>query len=249
VDGLSLQFGGIQALAGVSLSVGRDAICGLVGPNGAGKTSLFNCVCGLYRATSGTIRLDGHDITRVPAHRLAALGLARTFQHPVLRPEATVLDNVLLGGHTQLRAGALAHAFWLRGSRKEERELRERALELLSWLEIEELAEAEVASLSFGTLKRVEFARALLAEPRLLLLDELASGLVHEEVMALAEVIVRVRRERNVGILLVEHHMGLVSSICDKVVVLVQGRNLAEGSPREVAQNPAVVEAYLGAAA
>lgn len=249
VEGLSLRFGGVEALADVDLAVDAGQICGLVGPNGAGKTSLFNCVCGLYRPTAGTIRLEGTDITDVAPHRLAALGVARTFQHPVLRAEATVLENVLLGGHSTLSGGPFAHALRLPGVRRSERELEGRARELLASLEIEHLAGVEAGELSYGSMKRVELARALLVSPKLLLLDELASGLVHEEVMALAGAITRIREERGVGVLLVEHHMGIVSAITDKVVALVQGRKVAEGTAREVQQDAVVVEAYLGAPA
>ena len=214
VRGLSLTFGGLRALDGVDLTVAAGEICGLVGPNGAGKTSLFNCVSGLYRPSAGTVLVDRTDVLRTAPHRLAGLGLARTFQHPVLQPDATALANVLLGG-----------------------------------LGIAELAGEPAGSLPYGAMKRVELARALLAHPRLLLLDELASGLVHEEVHALGEVIRRLRSERDVSVLLVEHHMGLVAAICDKVVVLVQGRKVAEGSAAEIQRDPVVVEAYLGSAA
>ena len=249
VRGLSLTFGGLRALDGVDLTVAGGEICGLVGPNGAGKTSLFNCVSGLYRPSAGTVLVDGTDVLRTAPHRLAGLGLARTFQHPVLQPDATVLANVLLGGHTRLPARLVGYAVRWPAARRAERELVVEARETLGWLGIAELAGEPAGSLPYGAMKRVELARALLAHPRLLLLDELASGLVHEEVHALGEVIRRLRSEREVSVLLVEHHMGLVAAICDKVVVLVQGRKVAEGSAAEIQRDPVVVEAYLGSAA
>jgi branched-chain amino acid transport system ATP-binding protein len=238
----------LRALDGVDLAVATGEICGLVGPNGAGKTSLFNCVSGLYRPSAGTVRLDGVDALRAPPHRLAALGVARTFQHPVLQPDATVLANVLLGGHARLAPRLAGYAVRWPGVRRAERELAEEARQTLGWLGIEGLAGQPAGVLPYGAMKRVELARALLAHPRLLLLDELASGLVHEEVDALGEVIRRLRAERGISVLLVEHHMGLVAAICDKVVVLVQGRKVAEGSAAEIQRDPVVVEAYLGSA-
>jgi branched-chain amino acid transport system ATP-binding protein len=253
VRGLSLTFGGLRALDGVDLTVGAAEICGLVGPNGAGKTSLFNCVSGLYRASAGTVLVDGPDgradALRTPPHRLAGLGVARTFQQPVLQPDATVLANVLLGGHTRLPARLAGYAVRWPGTQRAERELADEARETLGWLGIGRLAGEPAGALPYGAMKRVELARALLSHPRLLLLDELASGLVHEEVHALGEVIRRLRSERGISVLLVEHHMGLVAAICDKVVVLVQGRKVAEGSAAEIQGDPVVVEAYLGSAA
>ena len=253
VRGLSLTFGGLRALDEVDLTVAAGEVCGLVGPNGAGKTSLFNCVSGLYRPSAGTVLVDGPgghtDVVRTAPHRLAGLGVARTFQHPVLQPDATVLANVLLGGHTRTRARLGGYAARWPTARRAERELAVEARETLDWLGIAELAGEPAGALPYGAMKRVELARALLSRPRLLLLDELASGLVHEEVHALGEVIRRLRSERDVSVLLVEHHMGLVAAICDKVVVLVQGRKVAEGSAAEIQRDPVVVEAYLGSAA
>jgi branched-chain amino acid transport system ATP-binding protein len=249
VRGLSLTFGGLRALDAVDLTVAAGEICGLVGPNGAGKTSLFNCVSGLYRPSAGTVLVDGVDVVRTAPHRLAGLGVARTFQHPVLQPDATVLANVLLGGHSWTRARLGGYAVRWPGARRAERELAAEARETLGWLGIADLAGEPAGALPYGAMKRVELARALLSRPRLLLLDELASGLVHEEVHALGEVIRRLRAERDVSVLLVEHHMGLVAAICDKVVVLVQGRKVAEGSAAEIQRDPVVVEAYLGRAA
>jgi branched-chain amino acid transport system ATP-binding protein len=249
VGGLRLEFGGLRALDDVGLTVAAGEICGLVGPNGAGKTSLFNCVSGLYRPSAGRVLVDGVDALATPPHRLAALGVARTFQHPWLQLDATVLDNVLLGGHVRLPPRLGAYALRRPGARRAERALAAEASETLSWLGIADLAGAAAGSLPYGAMKRVELARALLARPRLLLLDELASGLVQEEVHTLGDVIRRLRAERAISVLLVEHHMGLVASICDKVVVLVEGRKVAEGSAAEIQRDPVVVEAYLGSPA
>jgi branched-chain amino acid transport system ATP-binding protein len=224
-------------------------VCGLVGPNGAGKTSLFNCVSGIYRPNDGTILIGGTDVLQVPPHRLAELGVSRTFQHAWLDPVATVLDNVLVGGHTRVRGGPLSLALRLPFVRRDEAGLRRRALELLESLGLADAAHRSAGTLPFAVAKRVEMARALLAEPRLLMLDEPAGGVSHAEVDALADMILRLRAQLELTILLVEHHMGLVSAVTDRVVALVEGRKVAEGTAAEVREHPTVVEAYLGLAA
>jgi branched-chain amino acid transport system ATP-binding protein len=249
VAGLSLRFGGVQALRDVDARIAAGSICGVVGPNGAGKTSLFNCICGYYRPTAGTIRALGHDVTGIAPHSLAGLGLARTFQHPTLQLDATVLENVLTGGHTRIAGHALSCALRLPRVRRDERALRDEARELLRRLSLEQEAETPAGALAYGSHKRVELARALLSRPRLLLVDELASGLTQGEVMELAELISALRDELDLTVLLVEHHMGMVAAITDTVIVLVQGRKVAEGTAAQVQEDPVVVSAYLGEAA
>jgi branched-chain amino acid transport system ATP-binding protein len=246
IDTLTLTIGGLRVLDRISMSVPRGIVCGLVGPNGAGKTSLFNCVSGIYRPTNGTILIGGTDALQVPPHRLAELGLARTFQHAWLDPVATVLDNVLVGGHTRVRGGPFSLALRLPFVRRDEAGLQRRALELLESLGLADVAHRPAGTLPFAVAKRVEMARALLAEPRLLMLDEPAGGVTHADVDALADMILRLRAELGLTILLVEHHMGLVSAVTDRVVVLVEGRKVAEGTAAQVREHPSVVEAYLG---
>lgn len=246
VDAVTLTFGGLRVLDQVSLTVPAGIVCGLVGPNGAGKTSLFNCISGLYRPDGGRILINGTDVLQMPPHGLAALGVARTFQHAWLDGSATVLDNVLVGGHTRIRGGPFSLGLRLPHVRRDEARLRRRARELLAYVGLEREAQTLAGSLPFASAKRVEIARALLADPRLLMLDEPAGGVAHAEVDALADMILRLRAELNLTVLLVEHHMGLVSAVTDKVVALVEGRAVAEGTAAEVREHPAVVEAYLG---
>jgi branched-chain amino acid transport system ATP-binding protein len=249
IDSLTLTIGGLRVLDGISMSVPRGNVCGLVGPNGAGKTSLFNCVSGIYRPASGRILIGGTDALHLPPHKLPTLGVARTFQHAWLDPAATVLDNVLVGGHTRVRGGPFSLALRLPFVRRDEANLRRRALDLLEYLDLAYAADRLAGSLPFVVAKRVEIARALLAEPRLLMLDEPAGGVAHADVDALAGMILRLRDELGLTILLVEHHMGLVSAVTDRVVVLVEGRKVVEGTAAAVREHPTVVEAYLGVAA
>jgi branched-chain amino acid transport system ATP-binding protein len=245
---LSIRFGGVTALDAVSFGVAAGQIVGLIGPNGAGKTTVFNCVSRLYRPSDGSICLAGQELLDRRPHEVIRLGVPRTFQNVALFPRLSVLDNVLVGDHHRIAAGLLASALRLGPARRAERDARDRALAALEIVGLRELADHRPGSLPLATQKRVELARALVSRPRLLLLDEPAAGLDHEEVHQMAALIERLHREHDLTVLLVEHHMGLVMSISDHVVVLNFGRKIAEGAPDIVRGNPAVIQAYLGTA-
>lgn len=243
---VNLRFGGIKVLTDVGFDVRPGQIFGLVGPNGAGKTSLFNCISGHYRPSSGSITIDGVEVLGTPPATLARHGLARTFQHPALQLRATVLENVLLGAHTRLPGGPLEWSLRLPRLTRSERDLRAEALELLDRHGLGSAANRRADELSHGLHKGVELCRALLARPTLLLLDEPAAGLAHSQVEQLIETVRRIGREDDITVVIVEHHMGLIAALTDAVVVLDHGSKLMAGTAAEAQSDPRVIEAYLG---
>ena len=246
VNDVTVRFGGIVALDEARLKAGSREITGLIGPNGAGKTTLFNCLTGIYRADSGHVLFGGHEILGIQPHEVASFGISRTFQNLALFPNLTVRDNVAVGLHRVRKTGWLSNALRLPNVIKEEEEVRVTADAALAEVGLEHLADLPAAALPYGTLKRIELARAIVAEPTLLLLDEPAAGLAHGEVDELMDVIRGFRDSRGLSIVLVEHHMGLVMNLCDRITVLNFGKTIAAGTPTEIANNEAVIQAYLG---
>ena len=243
---VNLRFGGIRVLSDVGFDVEPGQILGLVGPNGAGKTSLFNCISGHYRPSSGSITIDGAEVLGNAPATLARHGLARTFQHPALQLQATVLENVMLGAHTRLPGGPVEWSLRLPRLTRSERDLRREALDLLERNGLGSAASQRADELSHGLHKGIELCRALLSRPKLLLLDEPAAGLPHAEVEQLIETVRRIRREDDITVVIVEHHMGLIAALSDRVVVLDHGSKLMEGTAAEAQSDPRVLEAYIG---
>ena len=249
IAGVSVRFGAIVALTEVSFEVKRGEILGLIGPNGAGKTTIFNCLSRLCTPASGTIELGGQSLLTVARHDVASAGIGRTFQHVALFESMTVLDNVVSGTHTKRRGGFLADAFRIGDLVRGEKAGREEARALLDKLELGKLADTVVGALPFAVKKRVELARSLAGKPKILLLDEPAGGLNHEEVGVLGDLVKTIRTEFDVAVLVVEHHLGFVMRISDRVVAMDFGKILAEGTPDEIKNHPEVIRAYLGAVA
>lgn len=245
VTGITQRFGGVTALDDVSFRVGAGSITGIIGPNGAGKTTLFNIVTGIYTPTSGTVHLEGKNVTRHAPERLAAQGMVRTFQNIELFGKMTVLENVMVGLHTKSRSGILASALRLPWQIAEERRLREQARHWLDFTGISNLADTDAGNLPFGKGRLLEIARAMALQPKVLLMDEPAAGLNSRETLELGRLIQKIR-ETGVTVALVEHDMELVMDICEAIVVLNLGKKLAEGTPREIQENPDVIAAYLG---
>ena len=247
VQGVGVRFGGIVALDAVSFDVGAGIVCGLIGPNGAGKTTLFNCLSRLYQPASGDILFEGQSLLKRPVHAIAGLGIGRTFQNLAMFRSLSVRSNVMVGAHSASHAGFLSSALRLPGVRAEEARLAADADRVLDLLDLTGVADRPAGDLPFGIQKRVELGRALASKPKLLLLDEPAAGLNHEELDGLASLIKSLRDQLKLTVLLVEHHMSLVMAVSDHIVALNFGRKIAEGTPAAIQAHPEVIAAYLGA--
>lgn len=251
VENLSISFGGLKAVDDLSFSIRRGEIYGLIGPNGAGKTTVFNCITQFYKADTGSIRFiakDGkeHLLNRLPVHKIIPLGLVRTFQNTEVVRDLTVLDNILLGAHTEFRAGVVANMFAMPWARAREKKIRQKALDVLKYIGLSDIANQYAAAQPYGVLKLIEVGRALMCDPSLIILDEPAGGLNDSETVRLTQLIRSISRDYECSVLLVEHDMKLVMELCDRICALSFGKKLAEGTAKEIQESKLVQDAYLG---